>query len=69
MKREVKKVYTLLKKIKKIFPDGIYLFAWSDSILIVDSKTQEIYGTVDIPCDGGDPNSSEIDGKEYLDFK
>jgi len=68
MKREIKKVYTLLKKLEKIFPDGIFLFAYSGNLLIVDLKTKEVYESVDIPCDGGDPGTTEINGKEYLDL-
>ena len=60
------RVKNSLSAIERNIPDEYGLFAHHESLYLINIKTDEILYTIELPCDGGDPDTVEVNGKWYL---
>lgn len=68
MTRDLQLIITLLEKVARNWPDEYHIQANGGNFLLVNTNTLEIIKYFEIPCDGGDANIVERNGKEYLDL-
>lgn len=56
-----------LQELANKWPDTLFLFSWSGSLVAVRQDDGEVVAHIHgIPNDGGDPDSIRVDDREYI---